>query len=303
MLVKINCVGVKLPDFLIVGAAKSGTTSLYHYLKQHPQIFMPENKEPWFFAFNGMAAKGEEVFNGKKGIITDFDEYLSLFNEAKTSQILGEASTTYLYLYGETIRNIKKLHPAYQKLKIIIILRNPIERAFSHYQNDAACGSNLRSFEEVIEKWQSHQLSKFDNYIDYGFYYDQVKAYKNNFEYVKVYLFDDLNTNSLSVIKDLNEFLRVDNSFIPDTTLKYNISANSNTVLNYFIYKPNFAKSTVKLLLPHSTRTKIKNFMIKKFTQKLHMKNHEQKILKEIYREDVSKLQHLIKRDLTHWLN
>lgn len=303
MQVKIKKEEVKLPDFLIVGAAKSGTTSLYHYLKQHPQIFMPENKEPWFFSFNGMTTKDKEIFNRKKGIITNFDEYLNLFNSAKTSQILGEASTTYLYLHDETIKNIKKYYPNWRDLKTVIIIRNPVDRAYSHYLNDTACGGNVRPFEDVIKKWESNQLSKLDNYIDYGFYYDQIKAYKDNFNQVKVYLFEDLDTNSLSIIKDLYEFLCIDTSFFPDTTLKYNISANSSKFLNYLLYKSNLAKGTIKLMLPHSTRTKIKNFVIKKFTQKLHMKNHEQKILKEIYRENVSKLQYLINRDLTHWLN
>jgi hypothetical protein len=96
----------KLPDFLIVGAGKSGTTSLYHYLRQHPQIFMPEIKEPKFFAF----AETPTSFVYPKGttIIWNFDEYKSLFEPAREDQKLGEASPIYLRYYEKTIENIKK---------------------------------------------------------------------------------------------------------------------------------------------------------------------------------------------------
>jgi hypothetical protein len=118
MITNIEGEKVKLPYFLIVGAAKSGTTSLYYYLGQHPRVFMPGNKEPWFFASS--SARVSEL--GKKGMIKESREYSELFKDAQSTQVLGEASTGYLYLYDDTISNLRRYHPGWKDLKIIMIL-------------------------------------------------------------------------------------------------------------------------------------------------------------------------------------
>ncbi len=291
-----------MPNFLILGAQRTGTTSLHNYLKQHPQIFMPKNKEPWFFSFSETIKKDDDICN-RVNIVKDFENYLNLFKDAIGSQILGEASTSYLYLYKETIENIKKYHPKWKELEIIIIIRNPVERAFSHYLNDIASGSFNLSFEEFIEKWNSKRVLKFHNYIDYGFYYDQIKSYKDNFEQVKILLFDDLRERAVPIIKDLFNFLGVDTSFDTDTSLDYNVSVGSkNKFLNYLIYKPNIFKSTAKTLLNEEVRTKLKNKIIRKFTNRPQIESSSREFLREIYKEDILKLQNLISRDLTQWL-
>lgn len=293
---------IKLPDFLIVGAAKSGTTSLYYYIKDHPQIFMSKNKEPWFFSCAGMDTKDSDM-RTKINIVSNYDDYLRLFEDAKDSQILGEASTSYLYLYEETINNIKKYHPDWKKLKIIIIIRNPIERAYSHFLYDVASGVINLSFEEVLKRWELNQLPKFQNYIDYGFYYNQITAYKNNFNKVKISLFEDLEANPSSLVRNLFDFLKVDDSFAPDTMLKYNVSAVSNKLLGNLIYKPNLLKEMIKLILPKAVRLKIGNKMIERFSHKPQLKTSYRRFLKEIYEEDIVRVQNLIDRDLSHWLN
>ena len=110
----------KLPNFLIVGAPKAGTTSLYYYLRQHPQIFLSGVKEPFFLSFAG------EKFNDKDritpSIITDYQKYLALFKDSYKYRAVGEASTFYLYFYQKTINNIKKYIPEYSRMKIIILL-------------------------------------------------------------------------------------------------------------------------------------------------------------------------------------
>src|SRR3954468_1570109 len=101
------------PDFLIVGAARAGTTALYSYLKKHPEVFMSQVKEPCFYSF---AEKKPEYKNGKFAFaITDRQEYESLFKDSNPDQLKGEASTTYLFLYKASIANIKKYHPDFNK--------------------------------------------------------------------------------------------------------------------------------------------------------------------------------------------
>src|SRR5205809_7660617 len=119
------------PDFLVVGTARAGTTALHYHLRQHPQIFMPRQKEPCFFCF---AENKPNYKNGKFSFSTyKHNDYLKLFNKAKSFQIKGEISTPYLFLYDKTINNIRKYHSHPDELKIIIVLRNPIHRAYSQY--------------------------------------------------------------------------------------------------------------------------------------------------------------------------
>ena len=122
-----------MPNFLIIGAAKSGTTALYHSLKQHPQIYMSPVKEPRFFAFEGETPRfcgpGDDRFVRK--FVTNFEDYLRLF-EAVTDQIaIGEASTVYLTMSETSSRRIRHHLP---HAKLIAVLRHPADRAYSQYQ-------------------------------------------------------------------------------------------------------------------------------------------------------------------------
>ena len=141
----------RLPDFIIPGAAKSGTTSLYQILNQHPDIFFPKSKkEPFYFSFGGEKPNYEdEQFNAIP--VYQTDDYLNLYTEADDSQICGDASTSYLYLHEESIANMKKLYgDDLAEVKVIIILRNPVDRAFSHYTYLVRNGFENRPFEEAI---------------------------------------------------------------------------------------------------------------------------------------------------------
>ena len=121
------------PSFLIVGAQKSGTTSLYHYLSQHPQVFMSSVKEPNFFAFEGQQVDYRGPAGQPASInlysVTDWDDYQRLFADAGAAVALGEASTLYMAVPG-TAERIRQRIP---DVRIIAILRDPVDRAFSSY--------------------------------------------------------------------------------------------------------------------------------------------------------------------------
>ena len=125
-----------LPNFILVGAIKSGTTSLYHYLNEHPQIYMPRIKEPRFFTSSALLKK--EKFNNKflkrfaPAPINNLDDYKSLYSNVKNEIAVGEASPQYLFTYETTIPLIKKY---LGDIKIILILRNPVDRAYSAYKH------------------------------------------------------------------------------------------------------------------------------------------------------------------------
>ena len=299
----------KLPNFLIVGAAKSGTTSLYHYLKEHPQIYMSSIKEPKFitsqfltFPFEG---KGDEKVEQK--IIKSFREYAYLFKEVKNEKMVGEASADNLYFYDGAIKNIKKY---LGNVKIIIALRNPSERAFSHFCHFVRDWREYLTFEEALKEEENRKKYNWVFgwfYADVGFYYHQVKAYLEQFNQVKIVLFDDLKRDTLGLVKELYGFLGVTPSFVPDVRTRYNISGiPRNKLIHKFIREPNLLKSLVKpivkSLIPYQERQRIIAKIKTKNLQKPQMKPETREYLKNLYREDILKLQDLIKRDLSNWL-
>jgi len=144
----------RAPNFIVVGAAKSGTTSLFHYLNQHPDVFIPDKKECRFFSQmpGGFKGPGDEHVN--ETIIRTYSEYLELFKEAKSETALGDVSPDYMFYYQNSIKNIKE---TLGQVKIIIVLRNPVFRAFSQYMHFRRDGRENLSFEEALTQEESRQ--------------------------------------------------------------------------------------------------------------------------------------------------
>lgn len=171
-----------LPNFLIIGAAKAGTTSLYSYLKQHPDIFMSSWKEPKFFSL-----EGEKLdFQGPSQIINtdsinNLESYLELFEGVKDETAIGEASPIYLYS-PKAPANIKKYIP---DAKLIVVLRHPAERAFSSFAHLIRAGYETLSFEEALEEEPQRIKEKWAPlwyYKEKGFYAQQLERYFELFD-------------------------------------------------------------------------------------------------------------------------
>ena len=167
---------MRLPDFLVIGAARSGTTSLYHYLKSHPQIYLPAKKhpEPHFFLKNNEYKKGIHYYSEK---------YFKNVNHDKKA---GEISTSYLY-QPYVAKRIKKHLP---KVKLIAMLRNPIERSFSNYVFTYKNGLDSLSFEDAIlqeKKRISNPETQFHSEIQPYAYMDRGRYYKQLMEYLKYF--------------------------------------------------------------------------------------------------------------------
>jgi len=296
----------KLPNFLIVGAAKSGTTSLYYYLKEHPEICISKNiKETFFFTGKDFKDVNKESCNYGRYAVTSLERYKLLFNHCGNKKVRGEVCVAYLFFYKESIQNIKKILS--DKVKIIIVLRNPIDRAFSNYLHHVRDGCEKETFEKALslEKERKRKKWWWGYYlIEAGMYYDQVKAYLENFSEVKIYLYDDLKKDPLSLVQDIYRFLEVNDSFTPKSLgIKYNVSGiPKNRFFYEIIFKSNPIKSVITPFIPRNLREKIIAIASQKLLKKPQMKPETREYLKELYQEDVLKLQGLIKRDLTHWL-
>ncbi|MFI5171745.1 MAG: sulfotransferase family protein [Chitinophagales bacterium] len=294
------------PNFLIVGTARAGTTSLHEYLGNHPDIFMPLQKEPCYFTFFDNEPQFKE---SRHRYTTETEDYLELF-KGHTEKIAGESSTPYLYFHQKTIANIKNLVANYGEIKILIILRDPAERAYSQYMHNRRDLREPLSFEEAIEQ---ESLRKKENwhfdffYTDKGFYFGQVKDYLENFKNVKIVFYDALEKNPDKLLTDIYHFLNVEplekkemirrnqSGEMKVKWFKQIITTRKNPILNFF-----------RKLLSRETKKRLRNWtkdkLLRYNLKKTEMEPQVRKKLIELYREDILKLQKIVDKDLSDWL-
>ncbi|MGB3757878.1 MAG: sulfotransferase [Rivularia sp. (in: cyanobacteria)] len=301
-----------MPNFIIIGAAKSGTTSLFYYLRQHPEIYMPTNKETNFFAFENenlnFCGPGDDIDTNKFSI-TNIKDYQQLFQGVTKEVAIGEASPLYIYS-PKAPRLIKQYIP---NTKLIAILRHPVERAYSNFLHFAKSGREpIADFEQALQEEENRIQDNwqwFWHYTRVGFYYEQLKRYFDIFDekQIQVYLYEDFETNPLQVLQNIFQFLEVDETFTPDISTRHNTSGiYRNKFLYALLYrlftKPNLIKAIAKPFLSYELRLKFTNNFISLNQKKPPMPSHVRGKLLEVYREDILKLQNLIDRDLSHWL-
>jgi hypothetical protein len=233
----------RLPNFFIVGAPKAGTTSLYHYLDQHPEIYMSPVKEPNYFAseiqLEGfaeplrepmrrrmadmqryLAGSMEEKRFGAVGL--EWVGYLKLFRNVRQEKAIGEASVCYLWSESAA-RNIFARIP---EAKIIMILRDPAERALSQYRQWAGKEQMRETFRDVCEKSIANQGGKFQAmspFLEMGLYAEQVKRYFDLFprENIRVDFYENYRRDPAGMIAETLRFLGVDASFQPDMSRRH----------------------------------------------------------------------------------
>ncbi|MDJ0635215.1 MAG: sulfotransferase [Xenococcaceae cyanobacterium MO_188.B29] len=296
-----------MPNFLIIGAAKSGTTALHEYLQQHPQVYMTPNKETNFFAFEGEVID----FNGpgdngvKNFSITDLETYQAEFEQVTNELALGEACPSYLYL-PKAAPKIKKYVP---NTRLIVILRNPVERAYANFlhlvrDNREPHSDFISALKDETTRIENN-WEWFWHYIQVGYYGSQLQRYYEMFSpsQIKVYLYEDFKTKPVALIQDICRFLEIDNTFVPDMSYRPNRSGvPRNRTIHSFVMKPNLLKDLFKPLLPNIFRQNIKNQVKYNNLEKPPISQSARQYLIKLYREDIIQCQNLINRDLSPWL-
>tara|TARA_B100000795_G_scaffold120454_1_gene89651 strand:+ start:861 stop:1754 length:894 start_codon:yes stop_codon:yes gene_type:complete len=292
----------KLPNLLIVGAAKSGTTSLHNYLNQHPDIFMSSHKEPHFLINKEIGEK--RIPNG----IINIEEYSQLFKGYSNKKYRGESSVMYLLFPEITIANIKKYLS--DDVKIIIMLRNPVERAYSGYQHVKRYNTmELLSFKDAVEKsenryFKNKNMTPASRYLELGMYYDQVKEFSEAFTNIHVIIYDAYKADFNSELQKVFKFLEID-SVVIDAEEKYMVGGWQwkNEWLKHLMIKKNLFKSIVKLLVPFKKLRKWIRVLIQhKNTIKVNAIDlNTEQWLKTYYKGDVEKLSKLLDVELNHW--
>jgi len=297
-----------LPNFLLVGAAKSGTTALYYQLKEHPEIFFSSIKEPCFFSGSFLILPQQGIKDDKKFFVRSFTQYKELFNEADGKKAIGEASADTLYYYENTIPLIKRYlgNP-----KIIIMLRNPVDRAYSSYLHLVRDERECLTFEDSLAKEEERIRQNWQcmwHHKTRGMYYRQVKAFKEVFEQVGVFLYDDFKKNPKSFISNVYRFLEVEPAFQPaNIASRYNVSGIPKfKTLNRFFLMKNFIQRSLRrfgsIALTEDGWVKFRESLRKKLMVKQAMNPETRILLCREFREDILKLQELLNRDLNTWL-
>ena len=297
----------KLPNFLIVGAPRSGTTSLHNYLNQHPDIFLPSYRE------DGMKVKEPRFFikdivkNRVHNGIWSWKEYQSLFEKVTSEKMIGESTALYLYYYDLAIKNIKSYLG--DNIKIIIILRNPVERAFSAYNHVSRGVKENLSFEKALNIESSRlkedpSLTPMVMYKDMGLYYKMVKAFKSSFKNVHVILYDELKNDADIVVSNVLSFLGLDLSHSINTSIIHNKTEGKwrFLFLKRLFFQSFFFRKLFRLVLPYSIRNRIRSiffFFFKEDVQEISPETS--KALKSFFKKDILFLEKLLSVNLENW--
>lgn len=299
------------PNFFIVGAIKSGTTALYHYLGQHPDVRLSSRQEPNFFAF-----MGEQVdFRGPGGVaapinrtsVTEPDDYDALYASGRGTCI-GDISPVYL-CWPTAATNIASYAP---EAKIVMVLRNPVERAFSSYTH------LLRDQAEPLPTFRQALLAEpgrvrdhwgfLWRYISVGRYAAQVERYMGHFpsEQLLILLYDDLKADAARVVSEIQQFIGVDDRFTADVRARYNVTGLPRSrTLHKLLSRQHVLKRAVKRLTTKGGRQRLQALRARADSRNLvkpELSDDDRNFLVAELGDDVLRLATLIDRPLDHWL-
>ena len=262
-------------------------------------------KEPRFFAYEGekvaFAGPGDELFANSS--ITEIDKYRALFDGVKHEVAIGEASPNYLYI----AKAPERIHHHIPKAKLIAILRNPVERAYSNFMHNVRDGFEpLADFGQALREEQNRIHNNWASrwhYRKQGFYYAQLVKYFESFErdQIKIILYEEFGANTKAEMRDLFQFLGVDDKFVPDLSTRYNMSGiPQNQVVNS-ILKHRGLQKFGKRFIP----AKLRRIALNARNNNLVKPTISSEIRKEMmdgYKEDIQQLERLIERDLSVWM-
>jgi len=288
---------MKKVDFFIVGAPKAGTTSLYHYLNEHPEIEMSSQKEPNFFSHE--ALRNQKIYYDKNRINT-LKKYHRLFERTDVN-LIGEASVSYLF-YEDVPKKIITYNP---DAKIIIMLRNPIDRAFSHYLMDFRLGLVSESFETIIRKQSEHKNANlfYQQYVKVSEYTNQVKRYSEVFSKKNIYIIDyEVFKNQTSdIVDDVIIFLGLDNNSKSFSNKRYNAykEPKNNIIRSIYAFIP--FRNMLSNILPEYINKTISDLLFDS-GKKPKLSKSTRDFLKKHFESDVIELSKFLNKDFSKWI-
>ena len=312
----------KLPNFIVAGAPTSGTTSLYHYLRQHPQVFMCPIKEPTYFAAADILARDDlrpmlerqrpalraylagEPRRPEQVWVTEWDDYVQLFKNARDETALGEASVSYLWLPSAAPAIRARLPVA----RLIFLLRDPTERLFSAYLMSRAEHPNVSFRDWVGTAMNSaddrrRRMPQSPTPIDGGLYATHLRRFLELFprEQVRIYLYEDYRADARAVLGDIFAFLGVDPIQPIDVSRRHNETVVPRFPAMDRLRHRIFGHAPLTAWLPAPVSRALRGFYNRgkgNFT----MDPEDRQRVIDYYRDELLQAQDLISRDLATWL-
>ena len=312
----------KLPNFILAGAGESGTTSLYCYLKQHPQVHMSPVKEPNFFAaadilslpdfkpveegqLSSLLAEIERQECLQSQIsITKWEDYLRLFQNVRDQVAIGEASVMYLWFPSAA----PAIHRTLPRAKLIFLLRDPTERLYTLYLRTLRTGHRATFRDWVLQAMQTKPdrrqgMQRHPIPLDCGLYATHLQPFFDVFprEQIRIYLYEAYRADARAVLRDIFGFLGVNADHPIDMSRRYN-----ETVVPRF---PGVDRLRHRILgnasftawLPAPVGRALRKFYNRR-KAKFALDPADRRMVIDYYREEILRAQDLIGRDLSAWL-
>ena len=305
---------VRLPNFFLVGAPKAGTTALYHYLAQHPEVYMSPVKEPHFFSDEIRLENFDEDRRRLYGqrnraaeyraapLISSWPAYVELFQGAGARPAVGEASPCYLWSKTAPGNIFARIPQA----RIIMILRDPADRAFSQFRHMTAVYLRPLSFRALMDASLASESTRIGNlypFLEFGLYVRQVQRYLDTFprEQVRVHLYDDFQRDPHALLRDLFEFLGVDPAFRADVSQRYREPSIPRWLRAGWLLKRTGLWRQASRLTPRLVRRPLHRAVFRSHDS-MRLTPADRSRLIDYYRRDIGELSKLLDRDLSHWL-
>jgi len=308
------------PDFVFVGVGKGGTTSMYHYLNAHPQVFLPPIKETNYFItpFLSFDELREDFQQSIKIDIKKYlnssmsyrhhawvdqeEDYRSLFKHQASDQIAGEVCPSYFFEH----RSFAEMAKLSGQTKIVLILRNPLERLFSQYK------MNVRDSREVADDFLTEVMNDYRktkkgygvsyNYIEGSLYAESLHALFKQFnrDQVKILYYEQLQNNATALLQDLANFLRIDPDGFPAKLEVFNESGKPvNESLNKML-KQSRLIGKLKNVIPSALKKRLKRSLVdQKASWKMDQESFE--LLLPYFENDIFECEKLLAKNLDTW--
>jgi hypothetical protein len=311
------------PNFFIAGAPKCGTTSFYHQLDRHPQIYMSPIKEPCYFASELRLENFREELQPQLrreretlreylrgpmtskrfgGPVVEWEDYLLLFRNVRAETAIGEASVSYLWSQTAAGNIAARIPDA----KIILVLRNPVDRAFSQYLQAVSSGLVRSSFRDQSAAAMNLRSSKFgvlNPFLEFGEYSEQVKRFLEAFprKNILIHIYEEMRSKPAEAMAETFRFLGVNAEWTPNSSTRFMEPRVPRAIAFAGILKKRGIWQQTAELIPEFLRPALRK-AVHRPRASVTVAPEDRAYLQNYYREDILKLENLLGRDLHSWL-
>ena len=290
-----------LPSFVIIGAAKAGTTALYWYLSDHPQVFMSPVKETNYFAF-GLGDDGKPLYGDPdlhRFPVQTSAAYEELFSGAGEALAVGEASPIYL----ECPQSAARIREALPTARIICGLREPVDRAYSDYL--MFLRTRGRRLDPDRDLTAASDWARPDSHwMQISKYHEALSRYFDLFprEQIHVFLFEDLRADSLGCVRDIYRSVGVYPGFAPDLETPHNVGGMPSSRTLEKVFTSGSVRKAVEPWIPQRAADVARRLRTKNLKKAPPLPKELKAELSRHFRDDIGKTSELIRRNLDHWL-